>query len=886
MQSNVNKMESASKQHRPNRLDIFRRHVSKVKDERSSSPLVISNLPALLPSPESCNQTLHGILHSTSLELSNLEHGTNLYKIRHKGKMRGLCWYKRQFTLNLDSSGLGEVTQDSTKIQRRNNFRLFCLDPIPDQLRFNLNEISNILPGQQTRTFKKLVKLTDKKENGEIELDKGVKTNILEAQCFSIQFKDRRQSLHIIAESKAIRDEWIHALTRALEVVKDMYAKKQYELYLEKLFDMTDKDSDGRLTYTETLQGIKEMGIQIENEQLLKIFDDINKGKRIERGRQYVDKNDFLKLFNMIRKAHHESRNEITTLEKIFFQYATKNLNSGGNKILQRINPPKDPCMGKKDLKIFLSSEQKINLPIEECKILIQCLEGTRKAKRLSLDGFQKFIVFSECQDIASSTHRNVVYQDMTRPLSHYWISSSHNTYLLGNQLTGESSVYGYIDALKTGCRCIELDCWDGGRNENNEPEPKITHGWTACTSILFKDVLLNAIKPYAFHASKYPLILSIENHCSKDYQDVMAKYFVEILGDMLYTDKVDTNLDALPSPEDLKGKILIKNYKLPQSFEEEVDSLDGLLSDDYQDSDIGVKSDTEEEQTDNPRRRRRAKTAPSLSRLVNYVQAVKFPGFNTDGNFYEMSSFKESKALAHIVHTDRGKDFVKYNTNQISRIYPDGTRTDSSNFNPLPFWNTGCQMVALNYQTNDKQVFLNNAKFLDNGGSGYILKPEFLHQYDSEYSPVTPLQKEVENERCLNVTVLSGQFLPGIDGNSFGGDKVNPFVKVRIRGHSDDSGNKGKTDHVMENGLFPVWNQKFSFCIKVPSLSFLEFRVKSKYIGINPIYKDQNLGAFSCPLSMVQEGYRRVILKSYQRTVDISPASLLVHIEFVKQVK
>ena len=54
-----------------------------------------------------------------------------------------------------------------------------------------------------------------------------------------------------------------------------MYAKKQYELYLEKLFDMTDKDNDGRLTYTETLQGVKEMGIQIENEQLLKIFDEM-----------------------------------------------------------------------------------------------------------------------------------------------------------------------------------------------------------------------------------------------------------------------------------------------------------------------------------------------------------------------------------------------------------------------------------------------------------------------------------------------------------------------------------------------------------------------------------------------------------------------------------
>jgi phosphatidylinositol phospholipase C beta len=62
------------------------------------------------------------------------------------------------------------------------------------------------------------------------------------------------------------------------------------------------------------------------------------------------------------------------------------------------------------------------------------------------------------------------------------------------------------------------------------------------------------------------------------------------------------------------------------------------------------------------------------------------------------MSSFDEKQATAQL--KDKPVEFVDYKKNQLSRVYPGGTRFDSSNFIPQPFWNVGCQLVALNYQT------------------------------------------------------------------------------------------------------------------------------------------------------------------------------------------
>ena len=59
---------------------------------------------------------------------------------------------------------------------------------------------------------------------------------------------------------------------------------------------------------------------------------------------------------------------------------------------------------------------------------------------------------------------------------------------------------------------------------------PILSHGWTLTSKILFKDVIADAIKEYAFYSTDYPLILSIENHCSLE-QQVIFLSFLQITG-------------------------------------------------------------------------------------------------------------------------------------------------------------------------------------------------------------------------------------------------------------------------------------------------------------------------------------------------------------------
>uniref|UniRef100_A0A3P8ZXN0 Phosphoinositide phospholipase C n=1 Tax=Esox lucius TaxID=8010 RepID=A0A3P8ZXN0_ESOLU len=527
-----------------------------------------------------------------------------------------------------------------------------------------------------------------------------------------------------------------------------------------------------------------------------------------------------------------------------------------------------------------------------------------RGVYQISLMGFTKYLGGEE--NTIVPPERLDIIDDMNQPLSHYFINSSHNTYLTVGQLTGLSSVEMYRQVLLTGCRCIELDCWKGRPQDD---EPYITHGFTMTTEIPFKEVI-EAIAESAFKSSPYPVILSFENHVdSAKQQAKMAEYCRTIFGDALLIDPLEKYPlvpgQPLPSPQELLGKILIKNKKKHQhnrassggscrrrTGEDAVDMASSPAHDStFSDCETGqLLSNGEEKQAErlikdgDPRKslgterwtelhRQLDGTASSevnateeMSTLVNYIEPVKFKSFenaNKRNKYFEMSSFVETKGMDTLKSSPI--EFVEYNKKQLSRIYPKGTRVDSSNYMPQLFWNVGCQMVALNFQTLDLPMQLNMGVFEYNGRSGYLLKPEFMRRTDKHFDPFTENIVDGIVANTVKIKVISGQFLTD--------KKVGVYVEVDIFGLPADTKRKHRTKTSNGNSLDPVWDEEvFVFSkIVLPTLASLRIAVFEE--------NGKFLGHRICPVSTIRPGYHYISLKNELNQPLMLP-SLLVFTE------
>ncbi|XP_049867997.1 1-phosphatidylinositol 4,5-bisphosphate phosphodiesterase classes I and II-like isoform X3 [Pectinophora gossypiella] len=220
---------------------------------------------------------------------------------------------------------------------------------------------------------------------------------------------------------------------------------------------------------------------------------------------------------------------------------------------------------------------------LQRAKDLIKTYEHNKyhqQRSQLTFDGFLRFLM-SEDNPIVQPSKMDLC-DDMEQPLAHYFINSSHNTYLTGHQITGKSSVEIYRQSLLAGCRCVELDFWNG-RTE----EPVIVHGYTFVPEISAKEVL-EAIAESAFKTSDFPVILSFENHCNPRQQAKIANYCRDIFGEMLLDKPLDTHKlypgGKLPPPSLLRHKIIIKNKKKHHHHHKKEDSVASGVSEQQKD--------------------------------------------------------------------------------------------------------------------------------------------------------------------------------------------------------------------------------------------------------------------------------------------------------------
>lgn len=504
---------------------------------------------------------------------------------------------------------------------------------------------------------------------------------------------------------------------------------------------------------------------------------------------------------------------------------------------------------------------------------------------------------------------------DYSKPLNHYFIASSHNTYLLGKQYAETPSVEGYVQVLQQGCRCVEIDIWDG------ETGPVVCHGILTASIPLLNVVKI--IKKYAFIVSPYPLIISLEIHCNKENQKFISQIFKETLGNMIYCEYNKNNMKSLPSPNDLKHRIIIKvkkprnlslkntsfnnsaegqsknyssssiyeytSYSFSSSNDSEIDSFADIIMKERKYDDVTQLKLIPNVTTTSITRikriglKKRAEISNSLFE-ISYIHGLKFRNF----------SLPESKTLNHCFSLNEKKfeslqkdpnqilSMEKHNRRFLMRVYPHSLRYNSTNFNPIKFWKAGVQMVATNWQTNDIGQQINLAMFqLSNQKntmihSGYVLKPEPLLHTVSKIKEIPEIYKQFNQKHShgydIQFKILSGQLLPRIKKESKNNNTFGPYVTVEFI--SDDSNNSSiKPLSIIKNGTLisetsacsmvregngfnPVWDMELNIQLKQLYFVFIRFTVKTN---------DTLLATCCIKLDYLKEGYRHIPLYSVE---------------------
>ncbi|GAB1734015.1 hypothetical protein NU195Hw_g6707t1 [Hortaea werneckii] len=477
---------------------------------------------------------------------------------------------------------------------------------------------------------------------------------------------------------------------------------------------------------------------------------------------------------------------------------------------------------------------------------------------------------------------------DRSHPLPEYFISSSHNTYLLAHQLYGESSTEAYATALRTGSRCVEIDAWDG---EDSLDEPKVTHGYTLASNISFRSVCEtirdivdeeSAATSAGSGSEPAPILISLENHCGPHGQKRLAEIMRETWQHRLVSEPVRQEGTAEQEGSgqhvklsELGNKIaVIVEYHIP---DEKEDSSSSSESEDDDDEHRQMKKQKKETPA--------SPIIPELAELGVYAQSVKpsdhswLSGELKNGPHHHLINVSESGLKALLPKS--AAEIARHNAQHLMRVYPKGTRISSKNLMPVPVWGVGAQVTALNFQTFDASMQLNEALF--SGSAGYVLKPSALRTGGNGDLSST------SRRRKLTLHVAGATSIP-LPADRDEAKEIKPYVTSTLLQPSDLSGDppKRKTSgykqhklgflHKGENptAIDPIWDEKLEWeDYEDNELTFLRILIKSDdSFAANPV-----LAVAAVRLMYVTPGW------SFIRMLDLkgreTHCSVLVRFEF-----
>ncbi|PPQ88911.1 hypothetical protein CVT25_009146 [Psilocybe cyanescens] len=280
------------------------------------------------------------------------------------------------------------------------------------------------------------------------------------------------RTLHIVAESRDVFQMWSVALQKLYATVWE----RQY-------WKGADEEGNQVLDFDDVERLCKRL-----NEALRKLFKELDTA-----GRGHLDYAQFQQFAKILNRR--------PELESIYEKISTRN--GGKFDVAEFIK--------------FMKELQKSKQNDEELTALFNkyarsSTSGSpnEPAEIISLEGFSNFLALP---DNAAFSEQNLdIWQDMTAPISDYYISSLHNTYLVGHPLTFTSNV-----SMRDICE---------------------------------------AIAKYAFVTSPYPVVISAEVHHRHHGRGVWRQDYPGSCGG-------SPKIAELPSPKSLKNKFLLKAKNL-----------------------------------------------------------------------------------------------------------------------------------------------------------------------------------------------------------------------------------------------------------------------------------------------------------------------------------